>query len=158
MLTLKIVSWGFTISATSWRIGSIARQRAQPYDMNSTTIGPSPWMTKEVKVSLVTVRISSGRGPPCADLRAKTPMCAPRGCSWVRGYLASGLFADLPATREPALIDRVRRGRKIASTKLAAESARNAMKTATEIVPAVDGGPPNPTAPAMTAIKTNTIV
>jgi len=32
------------------------------------------------------------------------------------------------------------------------------MKMAMEIVPAVDGGPPSPTAPAMTAIKTNTIV
>jgi hypothetical protein len=29
--------------------------------MNSTTIGPSPWMTKEPKVPLVTVRISSNR-------------------------------------------------------------------------------------------------
>ena len=32
--------------------------------MNSTTIGPAPSMTKEAKVPLVTVRISSNRGPP----------------------------------------------------------------------------------------------
>ena len=57
VLTLNISSLDFTISATCWRIGSIARQWTQPYDMNSTTMGPFPSNTHWLNVALVTVRI-----------------------------------------------------------------------------------------------------